>query len=155
MLKWLSLSAVVIVLDQISKYWVDHSLVLYERVFVFPHFNLILAYNKGAAFSFLANAGGWQRWFFTALALMISGVLVIMIKKLKPQERAEALALTLVLGGAVGNVIDRILYGHVIDFLDVYYGEYHWPAFNLADSAISLGVGILLWHMLLGKNPSH
>ena len=144
MLKWLWLSVFVLFADQITKWLADSSLSLYETIAILPSFNITLAYNTGAAFSFLANEGGWQRWFFVGIALVISLVLVVWLAKLKPQARLEALSLSLILGGAVGNVIDRLLYGHVIDFIDIYYGTYHWPAFNIADSAIVLGAILLI-----------
>lgn len=144
MLRWLQLSAVVIVLDQLSKWLISSWLSLYETVPVLPSFNLTLAHNSGAAFSFLAGAGGWQRWFFTILALAVTAVLVVWMNRLKPAARLEAASLALIIGGAIGNVIDRILHGYVIDFLDVYYGSYHWPAFNIADSAICVGAILLI-----------
>jgi len=119
-------------------------LALYETVAIMPYFNLTMAHNHGAAFSFLAQAGGWQRWFFTVLALVISTVLVVWLAKLKPEAKLEAISLSLVIGGAIGNVIDRICYGYVIDFLDIYIGSSHWPAFNVADSAICIGAVLLI-----------
>jgi len=144
MLKWLNLSAVVIVLDQLSKWLMTSWLDLHESVAVIPSFNLTLAHNYGAAFSFLASAGGWQRWFFVVLALAISTALIIWLKRLGSYARLEAASLALILGGAIGNVIDRLIHGYVIDFLDVYYGSYHWPAFNIADSAICVGAVLLI-----------
>ena len=137
--RWLWLSVVVIALDQLSKQLVETSFMLYETLPVVPFFNLTLAYNEGAAFSFLSDQGGWQRWLFSGLALLVTVVLIIWLSRLR-SERLLAASLSLVIGGAVGNLIDRILFGHVIDFLDVYYGQMHWPAFNVADSAITLGV---------------
>jgi len=151
MLKWLWLSGVVIVLDQLTKYIADNYLQFHQPISLFPMFNLTLSYNEGAAFSFLSEAGGWQRWFFTVLALVISVVLVVWIKRLKEGELWSAIALSLVLGGAIGNVIDRVIFGYVIDFLDVYYQQWHWPIFNIADSAISVGVAILLFDGLFGS----
>jgi len=144
MLRWLSLSAIVVVLDQLTKVWVERSFELYERLAVMPLFNLTLVYNEGAAFSFLSSAGGWQRWFFVVLGVVISLLLVGWLKRLDSSERLAAAALSLVLGGAVGNIIDRLFYGHVIDFIDIYYQSWHWPAFNIADSAIFVGVALLL-----------
>jgi signal peptidase II len=144
MLKWLSLSAVIIVLDQLSKWVISSQFELYETVAVLPSFNLVLAHNYGAAFSFLAGAGGWQRWFFTGLAIIVSIVLTVWLSRLKSNAKLEAISLALILGGAIGNVIDRVLHGYVIDFLDVYYGSYHWPAFNIADSAICVGAVLLI-----------
>lgn len=145
MLKWLNLSAVVIVLDQLSKWLMTSWLDLHQTVPVMPSFNLTLAHNYGAAFSFLASAGGWQRWFFVILAVAVSLVLIIWLKKLQHHARLEAASLALILGGAIGNVIDRLIYGYVVDFLDVYYGSYHWPAFNIADSAICVGAVLLIF----------
>lgn len=141
--KWLSISTVIIVLDQISKQLVERSFDLYERLSVMPFFNLTLAYNEGAAFSFLSDAGGWQRWFFLTLTAAISVVLFFWLKK--SACKIESLAISMVLGGAIGNFIDRLLFGHVIDFLDVYYETHHWPAFNVADMAIVGGVILLIY----------
>ncbi len=144
-LVWLWLSLLVVVLDQVTKLWVASSLQYNMPMAVLPGFiDLRLLHNEGAAWSFLATAGGWQRWFLTGLAIVVSIILVIWLSRLKRGDYLLAVALALVLGGAVGNVIDRILYGYVIDFIDVYYSAWHWPAFNLADSAISLGAIILI-----------
>ncbi|MBF0256777.1 MAG: lipoprotein signal peptidase [Gammaproteobacteria bacterium] len=145
---WLWLALAVILLDQASKLWVLAVFEDYEVLPVTGFFNLVLVYNEGAAFSFLADAGGWQRWFFISLALIISVVLYRWLGQLKPDERLTAAALSLILGGAWGNLIDRVLYAKVVDFLDFYYQSWHWPAFNLADSAISLGVALMLLAML-------
>jgi signal peptidase II len=144
MLKWLWLSALAIALDQASKLVVDNTMQLYQSIPLMPYFNLTYVHNTGAAFSFLSEAGGWQRWFFAALALIISIVLSVWLARLQKHETLLALALSLILGGAVGNLIDRLAYGYVIDFLDVYYNTWHWPAFNIADSAITLGVMLML-----------
>ena len=144
MLTWLWLTGLIIVLDQASKWIMVLWLSLYETVAIIPFFNLTMAHNTGAAFSFLAQAGGWQRWFFVGLAVLISIGLVVWLKKLSIHARLEAISISLILGGAIGNVIDRIYFGYVIDFFDVYYGSYHWPAFNIADSAIVIGVGLLI-----------
>ncbi len=151
MLKWLWLSGVVIVLDQLTKLWASSSLELYDSIPVLPLFNITLAHNTGAAFSFLAQAGGWQRWFFTGIAIAVSVVIVIWLKRLPGNERLQAVALSLILGGAIGNVWDRIVHGYVVDFIDVYYGSYHWPAFNIADSAITVGAVLLIWHSVFGQ----
>lgn len=145
MLHWLWLSAVVIVLDQLTKRLVDTSMQLYQSIELMPSFQLTYMRNQGAAFSFLSSAGGWQRWFFIGLALLASVFICFWLQRLARTQRWEAVAWALVLGGALGNLIDRILYGYVIDFLDVYYGDWHWPAFNIADSAITLGVVMLLF----------
>jgi signal peptidase II len=144
MLKWLWLAVVIIVLDQITKQIAANVLEMYQPVAVIPMFNWTLMHNTGAAFSFLSDEGGWQRWFFTAIAITVSVVLVAWTSKLKADEKWQAIAFALVLGGALGNVIDRVMYGYVIDFIDVYYQDYHWPAFNIADSGISVGVAILI-----------
>lgn len=144
MLRWLWLSVAVIALDQITKWISVAELQPYSPVEIIPGLNFMLAYNTGAAFSFLAEAGGWQRWFFVVLALAVSVFIVLWIRRLTHTERRVAAGLALVLGGALGNVWDRIVYGHVVDFIDVYYDQWHWPAFNIADSAITLGVVLLL-----------
>ena len=144
-MKWFWLSAVVLLLDQGSKLLADARLVFHEPVTVLPFFNLRLAYNTGAAFSFLGNAGGWQRWFFASISVLVIGVLVVWMRRLKPEQWPLSLAFALIIGGALGNLIDRLVYGHVIDFIDVYYKTWHWPTFNIADSAIFLGAALLLW----------
>ena len=144
MLKWLALSFVALVLDQVSKWAIDSSMQLYQSIPLVPYFNLTYLRNTGAAFSFLSEADGWQRWFFAGLAIVISAVIGVWLARLKEHETVLAVALSLVLGGAIGNLIDRLAYGYVIDFLDVYYQTWHWPAFNIADSAITLGVILML-----------
>jgi len=148
MLKWLWLSVLALVLDQGSKLLVDSSMQLFQSIPLMPYFNLTYVRNTGAAFSFLSDAGGWQRWFFAGLALLMSIVIAVWLSRLKQHETLMAVALALVLGGAVGNLIDRLAYGYVIDFLDVYIDTWHWPAFNIADSAIVLGVGLMLLESL-------
>jgi len=154
MLKWLWLSLFVIVFDQITKTMADTMLTLYAPKPVMPFFNLTLMYNQGAAFSFLSDAGGWQKWFFTLLAISVSAGIIYWLKKLPATEKEQAIALSLVLGGAIGNLIDRLIHGYVIDFLDVYYEQLHWPAFNIADSAITLGAAILIAHALFQGKKS-
>jgi signal peptidase II len=144
MLKWLGLSLFAILLDQGTKLAIAGSMKLYQSIQIMPYFKLTYVHNKGAAFSFLSEAGGWQRWFFAVLALVISIVIAVWLARLKKHETLLAVALSLVLGGAIGNLIDRLAYGYVIDFLDVYYQTWHWPAFNIADSAITLGVILML-----------
>jgi len=151
MLKWVWLSGIVLVLDQISKIWVDLTLELHQSIPVIPSFSITYAHNYGAAFSFLSDAGGWQRWFFAVLAIAVSIGIVIYLSKLKNEEKLLAVSLSLILGGAIGNIIDRVLYGYVIDFLDVYYQVYHWPIFNIADSAITVGVGLMLVESFMEK----
>ena len=154
MLKWLWLSVLVIVLDLSSKAFISSHFSLYETLSVIPGwFNLTLAHNTGAAFSFLANESGWQRWFFSIVAVLVSAVIVIWIKRLQSHERWLAVALALVLGGALGNLWDRLMLGYVVDFLDFYYQyeddngllkAWHFPAFNVADMAISIGAAMLV-----------
>jgi signal peptidase II len=144
MRRYLWISLLVIVADQATKWLANTQLEYHQAVPVFPYFEWYLSYNPGAAFSFLADQGGWQRWFFTVLAIIVSGVLVVWISRLKEHERLTAISLSLILGGALGNVIDRVLLGHVIDFIQVWLGSYPWPAFNIADSAISVGAVLLI-----------
>ncbi len=152
MARWLWLSLAVVVIDQVTKLQIVAHFQPYERLSVIDgYFNLILAFNTGAAFSFLSDAGGWQRWFLSGLALVVVVVLVVWLARLKPGEGWTGLALSLVVGGAVGNLIDRVRLGHVVDFFDFYVGDWHWPAFNVADSAISVGVVILLLASLRGS----
>ena len=151
-MRWLALAAVVVMLDQASKAWVLASFRDMESMVVTPFFNLVLVYNSGAAFSFLAGAGGWQKWFFVALALGISAWLLGMLRH-HARERLLPAALALILGGAIGNVIDRLRFDAVVDFLDFHLAGYHWPAFNVADSAITVGVALMLWHQFrFGKD---
>ncbi len=152
MLRWLILSLLVVVLDQSSKQLAEASLLVFERVPLLPGFNLTLVYNEGAAFSFLSDQGGWQRWFFVILATVVTLVLVFWLSRLKRGERLIAIALGLIIGGALGNLIDRMFWGHVIDFIDLYYGQWHWPAFNVADSAITLGVVFIFLDALRGRS---
>ena len=144
MLNYLWLSLLALILDQASKLAIDANMPLYQSIPLLPSFNLTYVHNTGAAFSFLSTAGGWQRWFFAGLALVVSIGITVWLTRLHNQERLLAVALSLILGGAIGNLIDRVAYGYVIDFLDVYYGSWHWPAFNIADAAITVGVGLML-----------
>lgn len=159
---WLIISTAVVVLDQITKHLAASALHLHEPLSVMPYFNLTLAYNTGAAFSFLADGSGWQRWFFVVLALLVSAVILRWMGTLGRGERWSGLALALILGGALGNVADRLIDGYVVDFIDLYYTagsclplftpvpiggdglECHWPAFNLADSAIFVGAVMMV-----------
>ncbi|HHM06141.1 MAG TPA: signal peptidase II [Gammaproteobacteria bacterium] len=170
--RWLGLAGLIIALDQASKHAAQAAFRLHETLAVVPFFNLTLAYNEGAAFSFLAGAGGWQRWFFTALALVVCALLLLWLKRLPPEKKREAAGLAFILGGALGNVIDRLALGHVIDFVDFYYPaadrclplfspvmtatglHCHWPAFNLADSAIFLGAACLVWDSLRSRRSA-
>ena len=142
------LAAIIVIADQITKAIATAELTMYKAVAVMPMFNFTLMHNEGAAFSFLSDAGGWQRWFFTIISFVVSVLLVFWIKKLKPEEKFQALAFTLILGGAIGNLIDRVRLGYVVDFIEIYWSSnghhYSWPAFNIADSAITIGVVILI-----------
>lgn len=138
MAPWLGIAAVILLLDQITKIIVTKLFTYGESLPVTSFFNMVLVYNKGAAFSFLANQGGWQRYFFSVLGIGAALFIVYLLTKHRGQ-RLFCWALALILGGAIGNVIDRLLYGHVIDFLDFHVGGWHWPAFNVADSAICIG----------------
>ena len=153
---WLWLSLLVVGLDQVSKQLATAFLEYARPVELLPVFDLILLHNKGAAFSFLAGAGGWQRWMFALLAGGVSVALVVWIKRLKTHETWLAIALALVLGGALGNLYDRVILGYVVDFISVHYQQHYFPAFNLADSAITVGAIMLiidtLWLSRLGKN---
>ena len=142
--RWLLLSAIVVALDQITKYLIVALLPFGDRLNVTPFFDLVFVFNTGAAFSFLADHSGWQRWFFIALAVAISGWLIRLMQQ-NAKDTILCAACSLILGGAIGNVIDRIIQGAVIDFLYLYLGQYGWPAFNIADSAITLGAMLMVW----------
>jgi signal peptidase II len=144
MLRLLWLSLLVVVLDQATKLWVMARFDEYEVLTIWPVFNLTLVYNTGAAFSILSDAGGWQRWLFIGLALAISLVMAAWLRQLQADERLTAYGLALIIGGAVGNLIDRLWLGKVVDFLQWHWEQWYWPAFNLADSAITVGVALLL-----------
>jgi len=158
MKKWLSITAIIVLLDHITKYYASAELAMHKPVAVFPMLNFYLAHNEGAAFSFLSTAGGWQRWFFTIIALVISIVLVFWLRRIKPHEKIQGMALSCILAGAIGNLIDRVMHGYVVDFIQFYYNaasclpmfsqagtRCYWPAFNIADSAISIGVALLIY----------
>jgi len=142
-LLWLAFALLVVMLDQFFKIVITRSFTYGESRPVTGFFNLVLVYNKGAAFSFLADAGGWQRWFFTGLAVAVAGFIVWLLYK-HAGQKLFSLAVSLILGGAVGNVVDRLLYGHVIDFLDFHWRATHFPAFNVADCAITVGAVLLI-----------
>jgi len=143
-LRLIWISALVILLDQITKQAALAWLPLHQIVEVMPGFDWYLTYNTGAAFSFLADAGGWQRWFFTILTIIISVVIAFWIKRVPVDEKLTAVSLCLILGGALGNLIDRIYLGYVVDYIQVWLGSYPWPAFNIADAAISVGATVLI-----------
>jgi len=149
MWRWLLLAGVVVAVDQVVKHAAVAALAGQPPVEVTPFFNLVLVYNRGAAFSFLAGADGWQRELFTAIAVVAS-IWIIWLLRRHPQQLLFSLALSLVLGGAVGNVIDRVMIGAVVDFLDFHAFGWHWPAFNVADSAITCGALLLVWDGLRG-----
>jgi len=142
-LHWIFWAVAIIALDQVSKQLVSGWLNYGEQIPILPSLNLTLAHNPGAAFSFLADAGGWQRHFFTALAIGVSGF-ILWVLWFKPQDAWMNWSLTLIMAGAIGNVIDRILFGHVIDFIQVFYKTWYFPAFNVADSAITIGAAVML-----------
>lgn len=142
--RWLVLSMIVIVLDQISKQMVMQNMTLFQSIELTPFFNLYYVHNYGAAFSFLSDQSGWQRWFFTVITSGVTLGILYWLSKLKTSQTLLIIALVLVVGGAVGNLIDRVLFGYVIDFIDWHYADYHWPAFNVADAAISLGAVLLI-----------
>ena len=152
-LSWLWLSVLVLVIDQASKYYFNTSLSKYQQIVVIPdYFSWTLAYNTGAAFSFLADGGGWQRWLFALIAVAVSAVLVVWLKRLGRGETWLAVALALVLGGALGNLYDRMEHGHVIDFILVHWeNRWYFPAFNFADSAITVGAIMLALDMFKSK----
>jgi signal peptidase II len=148
---WFVLSVVIIILDQASKYWVEFFLTPYKPMPIIPMLNITLAYNTGAAFSFLSGTGDWHRWFFAAFSLIVSIILLIWLWRTPSQARLQSLGVSLILGGAVGNLIDRSLNGYVVDFIDVYYNYHHFATFNLADSAICIGAATLILDLLLRK----
>jgi signal peptidase II len=143
-MNWLWISVVVVALDQVTKHIAVAQLTLHEPLAVAPVLNLTLTYNAGAAFSFLGTAGGWQRWLFMSLSTVISVVLIVWLARVRSGKRWLSASLSLILGGAVGNLWDRVVIGRVVDFVDVHYSGWHWPAFNVADSAICIGAVLLL-----------
>ena len=155
-LPWLLLSVLILIVDRVSKDFFEGSLSMYQRIEVIPgYFDWTLAYNTGAAFSFLADADGWQRWFFAAIAIVVSAVLVIWLKRLKRHETLLAVALAMVLGGALGNLYDRVVLGHVVDFILVHWqNRWHFPAFNIADTFITIGAILLALDMFKSDKPA-
>jgi len=147
---WLWVSLAVIVLDQATKFAITRSLREFDEIVLLPVLSIVRLHNEGAAFSFLSEASGWQRWFFTALAIAVSIGILIWLRRLPPRGHGVlAAGLAFVLGGALGNVIDRVLWGHVIDFIRVHYGGWSFPAFNVADSAITIGAALIILDNLL------
>jgi len=143
LIKWLGLSLVVIILDQITKYWAEHHL-RGDTIDILPIFDFSLVHNTGAAFGFLGQYGGWQHVFFVTLAIVISIVMAVFIAKLKSHERHLALAYSLIIGGAIGNAIDRLIYQYVVDFIHFFYQDWHYPHFNIADISIFIGAALLI-----------
>ncbi len=152
--RWYLLALLIVVADQITKQWAAGSFDYGERLNVLPFFDLTLVHNYGAAWSFLSDAGGWQRWFLTTLSAVVSVVLLVWIARVPKQQRLLLYALTLILGGAVGNLIDRALFGYVIDFLSVYSHPHYFPVFNIADSAITVGAGFMLLDAFKGDKDA-
>ncbi len=144
-LRWLWLTLICLVVDQVTKHWVAGSFDYRETLAVFPFFNLTYVHNPGAAFSFLADQGGWQRWFFTAIAAIASIVFIVWMAKTPKQQKLLSIAFALILSGAVGNLIDRVMLGYVIDFLDFHWAGYHFAAFNIADSMIFIGAALMIY----------
>ncbi|MEO6365404.1 MAG: signal peptidase II [Luteimonas sp.] len=153
---WLLFSITVIALDQLTKWWVLETLPEYQPIpFIEGFWNWYRTYNTGAAFSFLSDAGGWQKYFFVVLAIGITGLLSVWLSKTPRRDWRSALPFALVIGGAIGNVIDRLLHGHVVDFIQWHWRDHYWPAFNIADSAIVAGaIGIALFGLLDGKRAA-
>lgn len=144
-IRWLWVALLVVVADQLTKLWVQNSMELYETIEVLPVLNIYHTFNPGAAWSFLATADGWQRWLFSALALGVSGALIVWLRRISLASQALlAGGLVLIVGGAIGNLIDRLYLGHVVDFVSVHWGEAFFPAFNVADSAISVGAALVI-----------
>ncbi|WP_454781165.1 signal peptidase II [Legionella sp. WA2022007384] len=149
---WFILSLLVVISDQASKYLVEFFLTPYKPLAVFPMFNFTLAYNSGAAFSFLSGAGDWHRWFFAGFSLIVSGILAIWLYRTESQAKLLLAGISLILGGAIGNLFDRAYHGYVIDFIDVYYKHHHFATFNIADSAICIGAAFFILDLLINKN---
>ncbi|MEE8321219.1 MAG: signal peptidase II [Gammaproteobacteria bacterium] len=143
-MKWFWLTVIVIIVDQLTKYQAGQYLVLHEPMAIITGFNLTLMHNTGAAFSFLSQAGGWQRWFFIGLASVIGIGIIVWMIGLPSEKRWLTASLALILGGALGNLWDRVVLGYVVDFIEVYYSDWYWPAFNVADSAITIGAVMLI-----------
>jgi signal peptidase II len=147
-LKWLWLALILILVDQATKCWVLSSIAFNERIYVLPFFDLTLRYNTGAAFNFLAQAGEWAPWFLGTIAFVVSLAIIIFLRRLSGEKRWLAIALSFILGGALGNLLDRFYHGYVVDFILLYAGRWEWPAFNVADSAICIGATMLIISVL-------
>jgi len=159
-MKWLWLSVIIVALDQLTKYIAEAELILHKSLAIFPSLNFTLMYNRGAAFSFLSDAGGWQRILFVSLSTGVSIFLFIWLKQITKDEHQKhnqliQIAIAFILGGAVGNLIDRALTGEVVDFIQVYYSSYYFPTFNIADSAITVGAALLILDMFLESRRKH
>ncbi|BCV65820.1 signal peptidase II [Shewanella carassii] len=153
-LRWYWVAVLVFLADQLSKQWVLGNFKLYESVQLLPFFNLTYVRNYGAAFSFLSDAGGWQRWLFTAVAVGFSVLLTVWLRRQSAGLWRLNLAYTLVIGGALGNLVDRLMHGFVVDFLDFYWKTSHYPAFNIADSAICVGAVLIIWDSFFGGDKA-
>ena len=145
LMKWIGFAVIIAFIDQITKYFATANLVYGDPHALIPGINLTLFHNTGAAFSFLADQGGWQRWFFAILATMISVGLIVWLKLLSHKEKAMRIAICLILGGAIGNLFDRLTWGYVIDFIQLYYSNWYWPIFNVADASITIGAVLLIF----------
>ncbi|KOC88556.1 signal peptidase II [Winslowiella iniecta] len=143
-LRWLWLVLVVIAVDFGSKQWIMDNLMLHQSVPVMPYFNLFYAHNYGAAFSFLADKGGWQRWFFAGIAIAIVVALLVMMYRTAASQKLNNIAYALIVGGAIGNLFDRAYHGFVVDFIDFYIGDWHFATFNIADCAICIGAALIV-----------
>ncbi len=153
--RFLWLSLLVLVADQYTKSLILENIGLYQAIQILPFFNLTHVYNYGAAFSFLHDAGGWQRWFLTVIAFLVSGLVLWWLKQTSKEQIILPVAFSLIIGGAIGNAYDRLVHGYVIDFLVLYYQNWYWPAFNVADSAICLGAVLLIVDMFKNKEEKH
>ena len=147
MLQWLGLAFIILIADQFTKVLIVGYYQLGDSTRVLGFFNVVRAHNTGAAFSFLAGAGGWQRWFFTGIGV-VAALFIVWLLKAHAGQKLFSFAMACILGGAIGNVVDRVMYGYVVDFLDFHYASWHFPAFNVADSAISIGAACLIWDEL-------
>jgi len=154
-LSWLWLTLLCLIVDQVTKHQVVGSMELYESIKVFSFFSITYVHNLGAAFSFLADEGGWQRWFFTSVAAIASVVFIVWLAKTPKNQKLLSIAFALLLSGALGNLIDRALFGYVIDFLDFYIGDNHWPVFNVADSMIFIGAALMIFDSFKNNNKDN
>ena len=142
--RWLAVTIIIVFADQLTKQLIVHNMALYERIEILPFFNLFYIHNLGAAFGFLSDQPGWQRWFFSIVTTAVSLGILVWLTNVKASQKMLIIALVFVLGGAIGNLIDRVMFGYVIDFIDWHAYGYHWPSFNIADMAISFGAFLLI-----------